>query len=145
MFPQLSQAEIVQIVDLMIDRLSERLADKDMAIELTQDAKELLAKRGYDPVLGARPLRRAIQREIEDVISEKILYGEFAAGDIIEVDVDAPAAEETAAPAGPINPGASGSAAPVGPRGFTFTSRRSLDAKPVDQLTGDADRAMVGE
>ena len=144
-FPQLSQAEIVQIVDLMVGRLSERLADKDMAIELTQDAKELLAKRGYDPVLGARPLRRAIQREIEDVISEKILYGEFTAGDIIEVDVDAPAAEETAAPAGPINPGASGSAAPVGPRGFTFTARRSPDAKPVDQLTGDADRAMVGE
>ena len=144
-FPQLSQAEIVQIVDLMIARLDERLADKDMSIELTQDAKELLAKRGYDPVLGARPLRRAIQREIEDVISEKILYGEFSAGDIIEVGVEAPQAAEQAAPAGPINPGVSGTTVAAGAQKFTFGSRRSPDAKPVDALTGDADRAMVGE
>ncbi|KNX36180.1 ATP-dependent Clp protease ATP-binding subunit [Luteipulveratus halotolerans] len=87
-FPQLSQDEIVQIVDLMIDRLEERLKDKDMAIELTQSAKELLAKRGYDPALGARPLRRTIQRDIEDVLSEKILYGELGAGEIVLVDVE---------------------------------------------------------
>ncbi|MEQ1375301.1 NDP-hexose 4-ketoreductase, partial [Salmonella enterica] len=76
-FPQLTQDEIVQIVDLMAARLDERLKDKDMALELTPAAKELLAKRGYDPVLGARPLRRAIQREIEDQLSEKILFGEI--------------------------------------------------------------------
>ena len=87
-FPQLTQAEIVQIVDLMIARLDERLKDKDMAIELTQAAKELLAKKGYDPVLGARPLRRAIQREIEDQLSEKILFGELGAGQIVLVDVE---------------------------------------------------------
>ncbi|MDE9364961.1 ATP-dependent Clp protease ATP-binding subunit [Luteipulveratus sp. YIM 133132] len=86
-FPQLSQDEIVQIVDMMIGRLDERLKDKDMAIELTQPAKELLAKRGYDPALGARPLRRTIQRDIEDVLSEKILYGELAAGEIVLIDV----------------------------------------------------------
>ncbi|MGI8948486.1 MAG: ATP-dependent Clp protease ATP-binding subunit [Ornithinimicrobium sp.] len=85
-FPQLTQEEIVQIVDLMIARLDERLKDKDMAIELTGTAKALLAKKGYDPVLGARPLRRAIQREIEDSLSEKILFGELAPGQIVLVD-----------------------------------------------------------
>ncbi|GAA5166967.1 ATP-dependent Clp protease ATP-binding subunit [Ornithinimicrobium tianjinense] len=87
-FPQLTQDEIVQIVDLMIARLDERLKDKDMAIELTASAKELLAKRGYDPVLGARPLRRAIQREIEDQLSEKILFGDIGPGQIVLVDVE---------------------------------------------------------
>ena len=87
-FPQLSKEEIIQIVDLMVARLDERLKDKDMAIELTQSAKDLLAKRGYDPALGARPLRRTIQREIEDQLSEKILYGEIASGEIVLVDVE---------------------------------------------------------
>ncbi len=87
-FPQLSQEEIVKIVDLMIEKLDVRLKDKDMAIELTQPAKDLLAKRGYDPALGARPLRRTIQREIEDMMSEKILYGEIHSGQIILVDVE---------------------------------------------------------
>ncbi|PIE26387.1 MAG: NDP-hexose 4-ketoreductase [Micrococcales bacterium] len=87
-FPQLSQDEIVQIVDLMIARLDERLKDKDMGIELTQASKQLLAEKGYDPVLGARPLRRTIQRDIEDTLSEKILYGELKAGEIVLVDVE---------------------------------------------------------
>ena len=85
-FPQLSQDEIHQIVDLMVGQLSGRLADKDMEIELTEAAHQLIAERGYDPVLGARPLRRAIQREIEDQLSEKILYGELHAGQKIIVD-----------------------------------------------------------
>ena len=59
-----------------------------MDIELTDKAKKLLAKRGFDPVLGARPLRRTIQREIEDQLSEKILYGEVAAGELVTVDVE---------------------------------------------------------
>ncbi|MFZ5869453.1 MAG: ATP-dependent Clp protease ATP-binding subunit [Actinomycetota bacterium] len=87
-FPQLSQDEIVQIVDLMIAKLEERLKDKDMGIELTPAAKNLLATKGYDPVLGARPLRRTIQRDIEDALSEKILYGELHAGQIVLVDVE---------------------------------------------------------
>ncbi|MCB9411339.1 MAG: ATP-dependent Clp protease ATP-binding subunit [Actinobacteria bacterium] len=87
-FHQLSQAEIVEIVDLMLARLDERLRDKDMGIELTQPAKELLAQRGYDPVLGARPLRRTIQREIEDALSEKILFGELRPGQIVVVGVE---------------------------------------------------------
>lgn len=86
-FHQLSEDEITQIVDLMIANLDERLRAKDMGIELTTPAKLLLAKRGYDPVLGARPLRRTIQREIEDVLSEKILFGELKPGEITLVDV----------------------------------------------------------
>ena len=86
-FHQLTQAQIIQIVDLMIANLDERLHSKDMGIELTNAAKELLAKKGYDPLLGARPLRRTIQRDIEDPISEQILFGELRDGEIILVDV----------------------------------------------------------
>ena len=86
-FHQLTEKEIVQIVDLMVAQLDERLRSKDMGIELTPAAKALMAKRGYDPVLGARPLRRAIQRELEDVLSEKMLFGDLKAGEIILVDV----------------------------------------------------------
>ncbi len=87
-FHQLSETEIIQIVDLMIHSLDERLRAKDMTIELTSAAKALLAKRGYDPLLGARPLRRTIQREIEDVLSEKILFGDVKPGEITLVDVE---------------------------------------------------------
>jgi len=85
-FPQLTQDEIIQIVDLMLARLDERMKDKDMGIELTVAAKRALAAKGYDPVLGARPLRRALQREIEDPLSEKILFGDLSAGQIVRVD-----------------------------------------------------------
>ena len=85
-FPQLTQPEIIQIVDLMLAKLDTRLRDKDMGIELTPAAKLYLAEKGYDPVLGARPLRRTIQRDIEDVLSEKILYGDLKAGSIVLVD-----------------------------------------------------------
>jgi len=85
-FHQLTKEQIIQIVDLMVANLDERLKAKDMGIELTQAAKDLLAARGYDPLLGARPLRRVIQREIEDALSERILFGELKAGEIIVVD-----------------------------------------------------------
>ncbi len=87
-FPQLTRDEILQIVDLMIGRLANSLAAKDMGLELTTPAKALLAARGYDPAMGARPLRRTIQREIEDQLSEKILFGELHAGETVMVDVD---------------------------------------------------------
>src|SRR5437773_2212175 len=86
-FHQLTQDEIVTIVDLMIAKVDERLKDRDMGMELRPAAKALLAERGYDPVLGARPLRRTIQRAIEDALSEKILFGELKAGQIVMVDV----------------------------------------------------------
>ncbi|HLI42725.1 MAG TPA: hypothetical protein VKV35_13930, partial [Streptosporangiaceae bacterium] len=87
-FHQLEREEIFSIVDLMVAKVDERLKDRDMAIEMRPAAKELLAQRGYDPVLGARPLRRTIQREIEDSLSEKILFGDVRPGQIVIVDVE---------------------------------------------------------
>ena len=87
-FPPLSQEQIVAMVDNMIAGVELRLRDRDMTIELTQAAKDLLAERGFDPVLGARPLRRTVQREIEDVLAEKMLYGEVGPGQIVLVDVE---------------------------------------------------------
>ncbi len=94
-FHQLTQADIERIVDLMVAEIENRLRDKDMGIELTQAAKALIAKRGYDPVLGARPLRRAIQRDIEDILAEKILFADIHPGEIVVVDV-APEGSELA-------------------------------------------------
>jgi len=87
-FQQLTQDQIITMVDLMISRVEVQLKAKDMELELTPLAKQLLAKRGFDPVLGARPLRRTIQREVEDQLSEKILFGEIQAGQIIVADVE---------------------------------------------------------
>jgi ATP-dependent Clp protease ATP-binding subunit ClpC len=87
-FHELSQAEVVEMVDLMLKRLVGQLEGQGLGIEVTQAAKEELAKIGYDPQLGARPLRRAIQRQIEDTLSEKILYKTFSAGEIIVVDIE---------------------------------------------------------
>ncbi|MCP2164692.1 ATP-dependent Clp protease ATP-binding subunit [Goodfellowiella coeruleoviolacea] len=87
-FHQLTEDEIIRMVDLMISRVEAQLKSKDMALELTPLAKKLLAKRGFDPVLGARPLRRTIQREIEDQLSEKILFGDLQPGQIIVTDVE---------------------------------------------------------
>ena len=94
-FHQLNKDQIIQIVDLMIANLDDRLKAKDMGIELTQAAKDLLAARGYDPLLGARPLRRVIQREIEDSLSERILFSELNPGEIIVVDVEGEAEAAT--------------------------------------------------
>jgi len=94
-FPQLTQAEIVQIVDLEIAKLDKRLKDKDMGLVLTTTAKNLLATKGYDPVLGARPLRRTIQREIEDALSERILFGELKAGETVTVDATGETKDDT--------------------------------------------------
>ena len=87
-FRQLGREEIVKMVELLIQRVEKMLNERDMGIELTNEAKHLLAAKGFDPVLGARPLRRAIQREIEDVLSEKILFGEVGAGEIVAVGVE---------------------------------------------------------
>ena len=87
-FHELSMAEVTEIVDLMITRTSEQLKAQGLGLELTDAAKNWLARKGYDPTLGARPLRRAIQRHVEDALSERILYKEFHAGQIVVVDVD---------------------------------------------------------
>ncbi|MGQ0743002.1 MAG: ATP-dependent Clp protease ATP-binding subunit [Acidimicrobiales bacterium] len=87
-FHELSQAEVTQIVDLMVARLRRQMESQGMTLELTAAAKELLARKGYDPQLGARPLRRALQREVEDRLSERILWKEFRAGETILVDAE---------------------------------------------------------
>ena len=87
-FHELSRDEVLQMVDLQLIRLTGRLESQGLGIEVKQSAKELLAEVGYDPQLGGRPLRRAIQRHIEDSLSEKILYKEFSAGEIIVVDTE---------------------------------------------------------
>ncbi|MGA1541916.1 MAG: ATP-dependent Clp protease ATP-binding subunit [Ilumatobacteraceae bacterium] len=87
-FHELAKSEVMQMVDLMLKRLTTQLEAQGLGIELTQAAKEFLSEKGYDPTLGARPLRRAIQRLIEDALSEKILYKQFRAGEIIVVDTE---------------------------------------------------------
>jgi len=87
-FHELSREEVIEIVDLMLSRTSEQLAGQGLAVELTPAARALLAERGYDPQLGARPLRRAIQQLLEDPLSERILWKEFRVGETIIVDVD---------------------------------------------------------
>jgi ATP-dependent Clp protease ATP-binding subunit ClpC len=121
-FHQLTQEEIVAIVDLMLARLDVQLRNKDMGIEMTSEAKALLAKKGYDKALGARPLRRTIQREIEDALSEKILFGELNPGQIVVVD---------AVPEDPM--------VKDGPRKFSFRG----EAKP-SALAIDVDEAATG-
>jgi ATP-dependent Clp protease ATP-binding subunit ClpC len=85
-FPQLSREELLQIVDLFISRLQLRLDDRDLKLTLTTSAKERLIELGYEPTMGARPLRRAVQREIEDAISERILTGYIGNSQDILVD-----------------------------------------------------------
>ncbi len=85
-FHELTQDEVFQIVDLMMRRIVTQLQGQGLGIELTDEAKHHLAEKGYDPSLGARPLRRAIQRLVEDPLSEKLLWKEFRAGQIVLVD-----------------------------------------------------------
>jgi ATP-dependent Clp protease ATP-binding subunit ClpC len=85
-FHSLTQDDVKRIVDLMTKRVREQLKAKDLEIELTEAAKSLLAEKGYDPALGARPLRREIQRLVEDPLAEKLLWKEFRAGQTVIVD-----------------------------------------------------------
>jgi len=87
-FHELSKPEVTAIVDLMIKRLAVQLEAQGLGIELTTEAKLHLADKGYDPTLGARPLRRAIQRLVEDPLSERLLYKEYRAGQVVIVDVE---------------------------------------------------------
>ncbi|MDH3684342.1 MAG: ATP-dependent Clp protease ATP-binding subunit, partial [Acidimicrobiia bacterium] len=93
-FHELTLDEVKQIVDMLLKRVREQLASKGLDIVLTDEAKELLANKGYDPQLGARPLRRAIQQLLEDPLSERVLYQEFAAGSTILIDVDSDSENE---------------------------------------------------
>jgi ATP-dependent Clp protease ATP-binding subunit ClpC len=87
-FHQLDRTEILSIVDLMMDQVRGELDDKQVGLELSQAAKEYLGEKGFDPVLGARPLRRLIQNVVEDQLSEEILSGNLGAGDVAFIDVE---------------------------------------------------------
>jgi len=125
-FHQLTENEIIEIVDLMIGSLEQRLIEQDMAIELTEAAKVLLAHRGYDNALGARPLRRTIQRDIEDPLAEKMLFGDLKPGSIVVVDVNTEGQDE--------------------PFTFVATPKAELpDVPPVEAAgTGEGDQRTAG-
>jgi ATP-dependent Clp protease ATP-binding subunit ClpB len=87
-FHKLGRAEIGHIVDLQLERLRKLLRERDLEIELTPEAKTFLGDRGYDPVYGARPLKRAIMRYVQDPLAKRLLRGDFAPGDTIVTGVD---------------------------------------------------------
>ena len=87
-FHQLDRAEILSIVDLMMNQVRGELEDKQIGLELSEPAKEYLGDKGFDPVLGARPLRRLIQNEVEDQLSEELLSGKLGAGDVAYIDIE---------------------------------------------------------
>jgi ATP-dependent Clp protease ATP-binding subunit ClpC len=88
MFSPLSIEEMEQIVDLQMKEVQDRLSEHDITVELTEEARSWLAKEGYDPDFGARPLRRAIQKYLESPLSMELLGGEFKDGGTVQVDVD---------------------------------------------------------
>jgi ATP-dependent Clp protease ATP-binding subunit ClpC len=88
-FHPLTRAHIAQIVSILLKDVQKRLTDEELTLRLTDAATEFLSAQGFDEKYGARPLKRAIQRFVEDPLSEKILTGEFAKGDEIEVDASA--------------------------------------------------------
>ena len=88
-FNALTESDIEKIVDIQIAYLKKRLAGRDFDLEITEAAKKSLARQGFDPVYGARPLKRAIQREIQDKLAMELLEGKFKEGDKITVDADA--------------------------------------------------------
>jgi ATP-dependent Clp protease ATP-binding subunit ClpB len=85
-FQPLGREEIAQVVDIQLEQLQRRLAERKLTVELTPAAREYLADKGYDPAFGARPLKRLIQREIQDVLAMRLLSGEVEEGDTIEID-----------------------------------------------------------
>ncbi len=87
-FNNLTKENIIKIVDIQIKYLNQRLAEKGLSIELTEKTKEWLANVGYDPIFGARPLKRAIQRYIENPLAIKVLEGAFEEGDKIIADIN---------------------------------------------------------
>src|SRR5262249_27931455 len=94
-FHKLSKDEILEIVDLMVDRVRTQVAEHELQLDLSQDAKELLVDKGWDPAMGARPLRRAIQRYIEDPLADEVLKaGQMTPGSTVQVERDQKGDEE---------------------------------------------------
>jgi ATP-dependent Clp protease ATP-binding subunit ClpC len=87
-FHSLSKEQIRQIVDLMLGQVTKSVGEKKLKLEITDAARDFLGEKGYDPTFGARPLRRVIQNEVEDKLSDALLRGEFSPGDTLKVDYD---------------------------------------------------------
>ena len=87
-FRKLSRDEITDIVSLMMARVENQLKDREIGVALTVEAKELIVEVGYDPAMGARPLRRAIQRHVEDLLAEQVLSGKFPRGSTVVLERD---------------------------------------------------------
>ncbi|HEM60772.1 MAG TPA: hypothetical protein ENO24_00615 [Chloroflexi bacterium] len=87
MDPDLEGQDLVQIVDIQLGHLERRLSDHKVTLQVTDEAKRFLAEEGYDPVYGARPLKRVIQRRLQDPLAREMLEGKFGDGDSIKVDV----------------------------------------------------------
>jgi ATP-dependent Clp protease ATP-binding subunit ClpB len=83
----LSRDDLAHIVDIQLERLEELLVERKLALTLTRGARQFLAERGYDPIYGARPLKRAIQRDLQDPLALALLEGEFGEEDTVRVDV----------------------------------------------------------
>jgi ATP-dependent Clp protease ATP-binding subunit ClpB len=99
-FTPLTREEISEIVELQVKRVADRIAEKGITIELTDDAKTLIGNLGYDPAYGARPLKRVIQKELVDKLALALLRNEFAPGDHIRIDAADGALAFEKAPAG---------------------------------------------
>jgi ATP-dependent Clp protease ATP-binding subunit ClpC len=95
-FHELTEEQLRNIVDLLVEDLQKRLAERKLGVEITDEAKSWLTKVGFDPIYGARPLRRAIERYVENPLSTKVLQGEFKEGDTIVVDLKGDALTFTA-------------------------------------------------
>ncbi len=118
-FHELSRDEVIKIVDLMMERVGEQLIGQGMGLQVSQDAKVFLGEMGYDPTLGARPLRRAIQRHVEDPLSERLLWKEFHAGQRILVDVEPDPDNE-------------------GEQRICFSSEEGFEPPPIEELEAAA-------
>ena len=88
-FEALTEAEIAQVADLLLHEVRERLAERNVDFRVTEPAKAALVKEGYDPTFGARPMRRTIQRRVENELAKRVLSGDFSEGDVVVVDLDA--------------------------------------------------------
>ena len=94
-FNSLGMEEIKQIVELQLDELKARMKDRKLDMDLTESAREHLAKEGFDPAYGARPLRRTIERQVQNPLALKLLEGEFVEGDTVKVDLDSKSGQLT--------------------------------------------------
>jgi len=104
MFQALTEDDLAQIVELTIDQLQRRLADRRLTLAVTPDARAWLAERGYDPVFGARPLRRLIQNEVQNRLASALLSGRVHDGDVVRVDVAADGSSLVLTSDGPATP-----------------------------------------